>query len=247
MKLNTLINYCDELLNIANYQDYAPNGLQVEGRENVFKMVTGVTASQALIDEAIKHQADAILVHHGYFWKNEPAVITGMKQRRIKTLLEHNISLIGYHLPLDGHETLGNNALLGKLWGLKDITPEEKSLVRLGVLKEPLLVRKFSQQVSESLNRKVLHLPGGPKKVQKIAWCSGGAQGYIEKAIAWNADVYISGEVSEQTFHQSLENNIHYFSAGHHATERLGVQQLGRHLSKQFDMEVVFIDVYNPV
>lgn len=247
MKLNTLINYCDELLNIANYQDYAPNGLQVEGRENVFKMVTGVTASQALIDEAIKLQADAILVHHGYFWKNEPAVITGMKQRRIKTLLEHNISLIGYHLPLDGHETLGNNALLGKLWGLKDITPEEKSLVRLGVLKEPLLVKKFSQQVSESLNRKVLHLPGGPKKVQKIAWCSGGAQGYIEKAIAWNADVYISGEVSEQTFHQSLENNIHYFSAGHHATERLGVQQLGRHLSKQFDMEVVFIDVYNPV
>ncbi len=247
MKLKDLVNYCDELLNIESYQDYAPNGLQVEGREEVSKIITGVTACQALIDEAIKQQADAILVHHGYFWKNEPQVITGMKQRRIKALLENEISLIGYHLPLDGHESLGNNALLGKLWGLQDITPAENSLVRLGLLKNPILVEMFSQQVSKSLNRNILHLPGGSESVKKIAWCSGGAQGYIEKAINWGADVYISGEVSEQTTHQALENNIHYFSAGHHATECLGVKALGEHLSRHFGLKVRFVNIDNPV
>ncbi len=247
MKLITLVNYCDEFLKTADYQDYAPNGLQVEGRKKLQHIVTGVTACQALIDKAVELQADAILVHHGYFWKNESQVITGMKQRRIKTLLENGISLIGYHLPLDGHKTIGNNALLGKLWGLEDITPVENSLIRLGCLKEKISIEKFSQQVSKSLAREVLHLPGGPKKVQKIAWCSGGAQDYIEKAKAWGADVYISGEVSEKTTHQALESKIHYLAAGHHATERLGIKMLGRHISKQFGIPVTFVDIDNPV
>lgn len=247
MKLSQLIDYCDDFLSVQNYKDYAPNGLQVEGKPQVQRIVTGVSACQALIEEAIKVKADAILVHHGYFWKNESPVITGIKQKRIQSLLKNDISLIGYHLPLDGHALLGNNAMLGKLWSLKDITPSEDSLVRLGQLNEAISIDSFIDDVERSLGRKPLHLPGGPGLVKTISWCSGGAQGYIDKAIEWQADVYISGEVSEQTTHQALENGIHYLAAGHHATERLGVKALGEHLVEKFGLEVSFVDIHNPV
>jgi len=241
-----LESYLYTFLNVDAYKDYAPNGLQVEGKNEIQKIVTGVTACQALIDAAIELKADAILVHHGYFWKSEPEVITGFKQKRIKSLLTHDISLFGYHLPLDGHEELGNNAQLGKLWKLQDITPEP-GLVKLGELQHALSINEFVEQVSGSLNRHALHLPGGPEMVKTVAWCSGGAQGYINQAIDWNADVYISGEVSEQTTHLAKECGIHYLAAGHHATERVGVKALGEHLEERFGLECIFVDIANPV
>ncbi|NPA71338.1 MAG: Nif3-like dinuclear metal center hexameric protein [Gammaproteobacteria bacterium] len=246
MQRTELIDYLDDLLEVSSYQDYAPNGLQVEGRKEINTIVTGVTACQALIDAAIELKADAILVHHGYFWKNEKPQIVGLKQKRIKALLMNDINLIGYHLPLDGHAILGNNAQLAQLWSLEDITPKP-GLVRLGKLNKSMNMAQFKQVISGSLGRDVLHLPGGPQEVQTIAWCSGGAQGYIDQAIEWGADVYISGEVSEQTTHQALESGIHYLAAGHHATERLGVKALGEHLSYKFNVVCHFIDINNPV
>ncbi len=246
MKRTELVSYLNDFLEVAQYKDYAPNGLQVEGTSEVNVIVTGVTACQALIDEAIKLNADAILVHHGYFWKSESLPIVGIKQQRIKKLLLHDINLLGYHLPLDGHAELGNNAQLGKLWQLEDITPEA-GLLRLGRLQASVLVDDFKDKVSASLDREVLHLQGGAKKVQKIAWCSGGAQQYITEAAAWGADVYISGEVSEQTTHLAQELGIHYFAAGHHATERLGVKCLGEMLAKNFDVTHHYVDIENPV
>jgi len=246
MLRSELQSYLQSYLKVADFKDYAPNGLQVEGCEDIKVIVTGVTACQALIDEAIKLNADAILVHHGYFWKSEPEVITGFKQKRIKSLLLNDINLFGYHLPLDAHEELGNNALLGKLWNLQDITPLP-GLVKLGKLPKAISIDDFKTEVSHSLNREALHLPGGPQQVQTIAWCSGGAQGYIDQAIEWQADVYISGEVSEQTTHLAKECGIHYLAAGHHATERLGIKTLGEHLAQKFDLTCYFVDINNPV
>ncbi|WP_373019406.1 Nif3-like dinuclear metal center hexameric protein [Thiomicrorhabdus sp.] len=246
MLRNDLVDYLRDYLRIADYKDYAPNGLQVEGKSEINTIVTGVTACQSLIDEAIRLGADAILVHHGYFWKSEPVEIVGFKQKRIKSLLLNDINLLGYHLPLDGHPQLGNNAILGKLWQLQDITPEP-SLVRLGRLPEAVPVEMFASTVSDSLQRAVLHLPGGPEEVETVAWCSGGAQNYIDQALAWGADVYISGEVSEQTTHLAQEGGIHYFAAGHHATERLGIKMLGEHLAEKFGLKCHFVDIPNPV
>lgn len=246
MLRDELIDYLQLYLKVADYQDYAPNGLQVEGRTDIRKIVTGVTACQALLDEAVRLQADAVLVHHGYFWKSEPVEIIGFKQKRIKTLLLNDINLLAYHLPLDGHALLGNNAELGRLWGLEDITPQP-GLLRLGRLPAPMPIDQFKQSVSTSLQREVLHLPGGPERVQTVAWCSGGAQHYIDQAIAWQADVYISGEVSEQTTHLAREGAVHYLAAGHHATERVGIRALGEHLAEKFGLECHFVDIPNPV
>jgi len=246
MKRSELINYLHDYLQVDQYKDYAPNGLQVEGKAEVKTIVTGVTACQPLIDEAIKVKADAILVHHGYFWKSEPPQIVGFKKKRIKTLLLNDINLLGYHLPLDGHAQIGNNAELGRLWQLQDITPEP-GLLRLGQLKDAMSIKEFHAVVSKSLGREALHLPGGPEQVKIIAWCSGGAQSYINEAIEWEADVYISGEVSEQTTHLAREGGIHYLAAGHHATERLGIRRLGEHLADKFNLRHFDIDVDNPV
>ncbi len=205
MHIHELTEYLDTYLQVADFKDYAPNGLQVSGKTDIAKIVTGVTACQALIDAAVEQKADAILVHHGYFWKNEPVTLTGMKQKRIRSLLMNDINLLGYHLPLDAHPVVGNNAMLGQLWELEDITPDAKSLVRLGRLTSPKPISEFIQTVEATLDRTPLHLPGGPEAVETVAWCSGGAQGYIQQAIDWQADVFISGEVSEQTTHQALE------------------------------------------
>lgn len=248
MKRDELLAYCDSLLRVADFRDYAPNGLQVAGRETVERVLTGVTACQALLDEAVAWRADLVLVHHGYFWKNEPVTLTGMKGRRIRTLMRHDINLAAYHLPLDAHPELGNNAQLGKLWGLEDITPQADSLVRLGKLPVEMRVDDFILTVERTLGCAPLHLPGGPERVRTVAWCSGAAQGQIEQAVAWGADLYVSGEVSEQTTHQARELGIHYLAAGHHATERAGVQALGAHLQQVFpELTVRFVDIYNPV
>lgn len=246
MLRNELVAHLHQLLEVDQYQDYAPNGLQVEGSEQIKRIVMGVTANQALIDAAIDCQADTIIVHHGYFWKNEPQTITGMKYQRIKKLIENKINLFAYHLPLDGHAKYGNNAQLGRVWQLEDITPVP-GLVRLGRLAKPESIDVFKHKVAESLGREPLHLPGGPEQIQTVAWCSGGAQGYIQQAVDWQADVYISGEVSEQTTHIAKESGIHYLAAGHHATETWGVKSLVTYIQAQFGIECQFIDCANPV
>lgn len=244
LALEQLLN---DLLAVGQYQDYAPNGLQVEGRQQINHVVTGVTASLALIEQAIEKDADAIVVHHGYFWKGESQTITGMKQRRIKALLQNNINLYGYHLPLDGHPTLGNNAALGQLWQIADaaaIAPYD--LLWQGRLPS-VSADEFAQTLCDSLGREPLLIDGGKHPINRIAWCSGGAQGYLEKAVALGVDAFVSGEVSEKTFHEAKEYGIHYFAAGHHATERGGVKQLAEHLNNTTSLTCEFIDLYNPV
>lgn len=251
MNLYELETYLNKLLNISKFRDYGPNGLQVEGKVEVRKIITGVTASQPLLDAAVGLDADAILVHHGYFWKNEASVIRGMKKRRIATLLKHDISLFGYHLPLDAHPELGNNAQLAKLLGIQvDGVMDERELQgvgNMGSLPEPQTLKAFGKQVADVLGREPLLIAGGDKPIQRIAWCSGGAQSYIQQAFELGVDAYLSGEVSEHTVHSARENGIHYIAAGHHATERYGIKALGEHLSAQFGLEHIFLDLDNPV
>lgn len=247
MNNRALEKMLNQLLEIEQYNDYAPNGLQVQGRSEVNKIITGVTASMALIDKAIAENADAIIVHHGYFWKGETLVITDMKQRRIKALLENGINLYAYHLPLDGHTELGNNAALGQLWSVTNAAPVAPyDLVWQGELPE-LSVAEFGHILSSTLSREPLVISGGDHKIRRIAWCSGGAQGFLERAVDLNVDAYISGEVSEKTYHEAKEYGIHYFSAGHHATERGGVLALSKFLNKTTQLASQFIDINNPV
>ncbi|PST65964.1 Nif3-like dinuclear metal center hexameric protein [Shewanella algae] len=250
MKREELRQYLGEFLQLDKFRDYAPNGLQVEGKAEIRKIVTGVTACQALIDRAVEAGADALLVHHGFFWKNEPEVLTGMKQRRIKSLLLNDINLFGYHLPLDAHPMLGNNAELG--WVLGVIEPEAvetvaQGLLWQGVLDSPMTAKDLSALLEQRLGQAPLHLDGGERNIQKLAWCTGGAQDYIDAAAALGVDAFISGEASERTFHSAVEQGIHYFGAGHHATERFGIKALGEHLAREFELEHEFIDIPNPV
>lgn len=249
VELNQLVQYLDYYLNSNEFKDFAPNGLQVEGKSQVNTLVTGVTASQALIEAAIKQQADAILVHHGYFWKNENPCITGMKRNRLKLLLDNDISLIGYHLPLDVHNRVGNNTLLANKLGIiidTTLNPNDPSVVGLqGHLPVPVTVTEFAEKVAQLLNRKPQVVDSG-KPIQKIGLCTGGGQGYIDEAIASGVDLYLTGEASEQTFHSAVENGISFIAAGHHATECFGVEALGNYLAKTFGLEHYFIDINNP-
>lgn len=243
-ELETLVN---QFLNASAFDDYGPNGLQVEGRAEIKKVVTGVTACQALLDEAVRLQADAVLVHHGYFWKNEPSVIKGMKRRRLKTLLANDINMFGWHLPLDAHPQLGNNALLAKMFGI-EVKGEVKLLLPWGELTTPLSGEQFGQRIAEVLGRTPLHCgDNAPALIKRVAWCSGGGQGFIDAAAAFGVDAFISGEASEQTIHSAREQGIHFFAAGHHATERCGIQALGEWLAGQYGLDVTFIDIDNPV
>ena len=248
MLLNELRDYNASLLQTGLFKDYCPNGLQVEGRAEVRRIATGVTASQQVLDEAIAWGADAILVHHGYFWRNEAAAVVGNKKKRIAQLLRNDVSLLAYHLPLDAHAELGNNAQLGKLLGLSEQGRfGEQNIAWLGALEQPRTLTQFAQQIQQSLLRAPQVIGDGNKRIRKVAWCSGGAQGYFEAAIAQGADAYITGEISEQNFHQSNETGVAFIAAGHHATERYGIQALGAHLEKQFGLEHRFFDQDNPV
>lgn len=248
--LTTLVEETDRYLNIARIADYCPNGLQVEGRPQVRRIVSGVTASQALLEAAVAAEADAVLVHHGYFWKGENPCVTGMKQRRLKTLLAHDISLLAYHLPLDLHPEVGNNVQLAQQLDIEVEGPLEpdnpKTVGLVGALAEPMSARDFARRVAEVLGREPL-LVEGAGSVQRIGWCTGGGQGYIDTAIAAGVDLYLTGEASEQTFHSARENDVAFIAAGHHATERYGVQALGDYLAKRFAIEHLFIDCPNPV
>ncbi len=249
--LKDLLQCLDEELQPHLFKDYCPNGLQVEGRSQVQKIITGVTACQALIDKAVELNADAILVHHGYFWRGEDAVITGMKRRRVETLLKHGISLIVYHLPLDGHPELGNNAELARLMGWSVEGGMEPGKMRpignWGQVKQAVTVEGLASQFEKVLGRKPLSIVGGNHEITKLAWCTGGAQSMIDKALALGVDAFVSGEISESTVHFARENGIHYFSAGHHATERYGVQAIAKWLENKLGIEHEFVDIDSPV
>lgn len=242
----------DELLESRQFKDYSPNGLQVEGRPDVQRVVTGVTASQALLDEAVRLQADAVLVHHGYFWGNEPAQIRGMKKRRLQTLLRHDINLYAYHLPLDAHPQLGNNAQLASLLEISVLRPLEadnpRSLALVGELDVPLSGEEFAERLAVRLGRAPLFCPGSASDViRRIGWCSGGGQSYINLAAEQGLDAFFTGEASEQTVHVAREMGIHFFAAGHHATERYGIRALGDWLTTTQGLDVTFVDIDNPV
>jgi len=232
--LTTLLEEADRFLNAARIADYCPNGLQVEGRPQVRRIVSGVTASQALLDAAVEADADVVLVHHGYFWKGENPCVVGMKQRRLKTLLSNDISLLAYHLPLDVHPQVGNNVQLAAQLDITvegPLDPENSKVVGLvGSLDEPMSARDFARRVQEVLGREPL-LVEGSQMIRRIGWCTGGGQGYIDQAIAAGVDLYLTGEASEQTVHSARENDISFISAGHHATERYVVQALGDYLA----------------
>ena len=250
VKLVQLVDYCDDLLEVYRFKDYAPNGLQVQGADDITTIVSGVTACQALIDAAIAKQAQALLVHHGYFWRGEDACVVGMKRQRMLSLLNANISLLAYHLPLDAHPVYGNNAQLAQQLGLNiegAFGPEQPAIGLYGSLSEPMAAADFTTHLGQRLQRTPLHIPGESKQIRRIAWCSGAAQGYIEQALALGVDAYISGEISEQTVHIARETGLHYFAAGHHATERYGAQALGLHLAQHFGLNHEFVDIDNPV
>ncbi|MFI3247442.1 MAG: Nif3-like dinuclear metal center hexameric protein [Ferrimonas sp.] len=246
-----LLSYLDTLLSATRFRDYAPNGLQIEGKAEIKTIVTAVTADQYAIEQAIALQADCLLVHHGYFWKNEAAVITGMKQRRIKALLQHDINLIGYHLPLDAHLEFGNNVQLGRALGLANIRPlradNPQELIFTGELPTALDGHQFSTLIEQTLGRRPLHIAGHQRAISRVGWCTGGAQDYIDEAAQFGLDAFISGEVSERTYHSSIEQEIDYFAAGHHATERGGIRALGEHLALTHQLIVHFVDTPNPI
>ncbi|MDD2892726.1 MAG: Nif3-like dinuclear metal center hexameric protein [Halothiobacillaceae bacterium] len=252
----TLLSYCEQLLRVEAYADYAPNGLQVEGGSRVKRIVSGVTASQALLDAAVEQGADMVLVHHGYFWKGEDARVVGMKRKRLVTLLAHDINLVAYHLPLDGHPVYGNNAQWAMALGLKETqgflgAPNARIGVR-GVLPEAQTGASLKHSLERILGREVLHIPAHARDIctarplRSLGLCSGGAQGYIAEAVALGLDAYLSGEISEQTVHIAREMGIDYFACGHHATERFGVRALGEHLADTFGIEHCFVDMPNP-
>lgn len=248
MRRNDLVAYLDEFLAAAAFRDYCPNGLQVEGCEHVNVIVTGVTASADLVEAAARAGADAVLVHHGYFWKGEDPRITGLRRRRIAALLAHDINLIAYHLPLDAHPEVGNNAALARRLGIAvEGRFGEQDIGAYGVLAQPLTLAEFASRVGACLERPPLTLGAADRPVQRVAWCTGAAQGYFEQAAALGVDVYLSGEVSEQTFHFARESGIAYVAAGHHATERYGVQALGEHLAARYGLTHRYIELANPV
>ncbi len=234
-------------LNTSAFQDYTPNGLQVEGRKNVQCIVTGVTACQALLEAAVEHKADAIIVHHGYFWKNETSIVRGMKRNRLKTLLINDINLYSYHLPLDAHPVLGNNAQLAIALCIR-VIDDLATLVPYGEFEQPIDAYKLKKRIENHVGRSVLYCgDNAPEQIRRVAWCTGSGQGFIDSAAYFGIDAYISGEVSEQTIHSAREMGIHFFAAGHHATERGGIRALGDWLAQNYGFNLTFIDIPNPV
>ncbi len=246
-----LQQWCHRELSVSQFKDYAPNGLQVEGKADIGLLVTGVTACEALIDAAIDAGADGILVHHGYFWKGEAPELTGMKGRRIRKLMQHELNLFAYHLPLDAHGEWGNNrALADRMnWRVSGplIAGQQPAIGNIADLEQPIEALALELQLTEQLSHPVQWIAGGPTHIRRIGWCTGAAQDYLEHAVAQGCDAFVSGEISERTVHEAREMGIHYFAAGHHATEKGGVQRLGQAIAAEFGIQVEFIDIPNPV
>jgi dinuclear metal center YbgI/SA1388 family protein len=248
MQLAELRDYIGRLLEISRFRDYCPNGVQIEGRATIKRIATGVTASRRLLEAATAWGADAILVHHGYFWRNEDATLTGIKKRRIAHLLQHDVSLLAYHLPLDAHAELGNNAQLARRLGLLEQGRfGEQDIAWHGELQTPQTLRQFEACITRTLQRTPLIIGNSERTLRRIAWCSGAAQSYFEQAVALGVDAFLTGEISEQCVHIAEETGVAFISAGHHATERYGVQALGEHLARQYNLEHCFFDMDNPV
>ena len=249
INIKTIVDFCDRELDSSNHKDYCPNGLQVAGSSEVRRIISGVTANLALLQAAAERGADLLLVHHGYFWRGENPCLVGAKRERLRLLLEHNINLLAYHLPLDSHATLGNNARLAQLCGWQitgRLQQQRHGLGLIGCLPEPLSPQQLAVSVSSQLGREALLIPA-QRSIKTLAWCSGAAQDFIDLAIDAGVDAYLSGEISERTTHSARENNISYLAIGHHASERGGVQALGDLLARQFALEHDFIDIDNPV
>lgn len=254
MQRDELTRHLDELLESARFRDYCPNGLQVEGRSALRLVVTGVSACQALLDAARERGADAILVHHGWFWRGDDARVTGLRRSRLATLLANDINLIAYHLPLDAQRELGNNAQLAQAFGwVADGRFGDQDIAWIGSPAQPTTLAEVSATVARALRREPLVIGEPTRPIARIAWCSGGAQGYFEQAIALGADAYLSGEISEQTVHLARESGVAYLAAGHHATERGGIEALTANLAARFgataggDCRFEFVDIDNPV
>lgn len=248
MQREELRNYLDMVLEVPRFKDYCPNGLQVEGRSEVALLVCGVTASQALIDRAIERKADGILVHHGYFWKGEDSRITGVRKARLGALIKNDINLYAYHLPLDAHPLLGNNAQLAAVAGWQITgTFADQAIGFLGKPSGECNARQLADHLGVVLQRSPLLVGDSDRLIRTIAWCTGGAQSYFEEAVEAGADVFVSGEISEQTTHLAKELGIPYIAAGHHATERYGVQALGAHLQEKCGITCVYEELDNPV
>lgn len=248
MRLNELETYLNQLLDISRFHDYCPNGLQVEGRSEVRKLISGVTASFDLLQAAVAASADAILVHHGYFWRGENLCLTGMKRRRIALLMVHDISLLAYHLPLDAHPELGNNTQLGRKLGFIETGRfGEQNIAIQGKLPQVMTLKDLRIGIARALSRDPLVIGDEARPVQRIAWCSGSAQDYFDEAIHLGVDAFLTGEISEQTVHAARESGVAFIAAGHHATERYGVRALGEQVAHNCGITHQFIDVDNPV
>lgn len=243
IELEQIIN---QKINSSIMEDYTHNGLQVEGRQEVNRIVTGVTACQALLDRALIHGADAVIVHHGYFWKNEAPMVIGMKRRRLKTLLANDINLYAWHLPLDSHPKLGNNAQLAAALGIL-VTGTLAPLLPHGEFATPLSSEALLLRLEQTLGCSVLHCSDhAPAAIKRLAWCTGSGQGFIDMAAQAGMDAFITGEVSEQTVHSAREQGLHLYAAGHHATERGGIRALSQWLTQKYDFDVTFIEIPNP-
>ena len=248
MLLNELRDYIGSLLEISRFRDYSPNGVQVEGKAQVLRIASGVTASQRLLDAATDWGADAILVHHGYFWRSEDAALTGIKKRRIAHLLRHDVSLLAYHLPLDAHAEFGNNAQFGKrLDFVEQGRFGEQDTACHGELAQPQMLAQLAAHIEGVLQRAPQVIGEGSRTIRRIAWCTGGAQGYFEAAVALGVDAFLTGEISEQNVHMAQETGVAFIAAGHHATERYGVRALGEHIAARFGVEHRFFDMDSPV
>ncbi len=250
VELDELERYCSRFLEASSFDDYCPNGLQVDaGVGQIRRLISGVTASQALIEAAVDRRGDLLLVHHGFFWRGEPSPLTGVKGRRIRTLMQQGIGLMAYHLPLDAHPGLGNNYQLAQHLGFPGGRPLEQGdgLIWWAESESPQSPVALAERITAALGREPLHIAGGLDKIRRIGWCTGAAQGQIAQAAAAGLEAFISGEISEPTVHLARELGIHYFAAGHHATERYGVGALGQHLAERFGLEHEFVDIPNPV
>lgn len=247
MLLKELENYTGQLLEVERFRDYCPNGLQVEGRGEVRKLVSGVTAGLDLLKAAVEADADAVLVHHGWFWKGEDARVTGVKRARLEWLLRHDVSLLAYHLPLDAHPRLGNNAQLAARLGFEtEGAFGEQGVAFHGRLGEAQPLAELAARMADVLARPPLVVGEPDRPIRRIAWCSGGGQGYFEEALRLGVDAFLSGEISEQHVHLARETGVPFIAAGHHATERYGVQALGEHLAAQFGIEHHYIEISSP-
>ncbi len=250
----TLTDAFNTLLQPEHFKDYAPNGLQVEGKAEVRKIISGVTASLALIKAAVACDADAIFVHHGLFWRGQDGRVTGWMKQRLAVLLAHDINLLAYHLPLDAHPELGNNAQLGLLLGLRAHEGEQGRFAdnQLGFLGSRMDGGSFpsaealTQHLEATLKRSVVQVGQSPGAIKNIAWCTGGAQGYFEAAIAAGAEAFITGEISEPQAHYAREMGVPFFACGHHASERYGAPAVAAHVAAQFGLVHEFIDIDNP-